>query len=346
MNQSDNTNKATLHPLGMTLRQLIASCPFDALAVLLRLHDDLSLAQYKEAYDILLNMEPSENGCRDVEVVMTDWNDGDGPQLDAWDVEGIEWANIIDGQVMIADDVDAPEIEIAHRLMWHLTFFGYCPEQTCLFPKEYGDTPYGKEARRIELHRYMLYANKPIRRRIIKSIVEMKKHGFNSFALSEGDWRYINKRESHCNRSKRKRHYRLEQRIRRLSSLDHCETTVRQLLDGQTSSTAITRDDLNFLFHTEERTGREMQSRTFGKRDRTEYILELITKYRALDGMPEGQRVAMRIATSHDHPLTDNERKQICLAVDKVCNATATTLCIAENNSLGCEISLLVVTNK
>ncbi|HCD78202.1 MAG TPA: hypothetical protein DEQ27_07970 [Prevotella sp.] len=346
MNQPDNTNQATLHPLGKTLRQLIASCPFDALAVLLRLHDDLSLAQYKEAYDILLNMEPSGNGCRDVKVVMTDWNDGEGPRLNAWNVEGIEWMNIIDGQVMLADDVDAPEIEIAHRLMWHLTFFGYCPEQTCLFPKEYGDTPYGKEARRIELHRYMLYANKPIRRRIIKSIAEMKKHGFNDFALSEDDWRYIHKRESHCNRSKRKRNYRLEQRIHRLSSLDHCETTVCQLLDGQTASTATTRHNLDFLFHTDERAGREMQSRTFGKRDRTEYILELINKYGALGGMPENRHIAMRIATSHDCPLTDNEREQICFTVGKVCNTAAITLCIAEDNNLGCEMSLLVVTNK
>lgn len=149
MNQSNNTNPTTFHPLGKTLRQLLASCPFDALAVLLRLHDDLSLAHYKEAYDILLNIEPSAEGCRDVKVVMTDWNDDNGPQLDAWDVEGIEWRNIIDGQVMVADYVDAPEIEIAHRLMWHLTFFGYCSEKTCLCPDEYGDTLYGKEARRI-----------------------------------------------------------------------------------------------------------------------------------------------------------------------------------------------------
>lgn len=130
MDKPDNTNNPKLHSLGMTLRQLLASCSFDALAVLLRLDNDLSIAQYKEAYDILLNIEHSDDGCRDVKVVAADWNDGNGAQPDAWDVEGTVWTNIIDGQVLVADDVDAPEIEIAHRLMWHLTFFGYCPEKT------------------------------------------------------------------------------------------------------------------------------------------------------------------------------------------------------------------------
>lgn len=342
MNKPGNTEPTIFHSIGMTLRQLLASCPFDSLAPILSQKNDMSLAQYKEAYDILLNIEASEYGCRNVRIENTRWG------LSAWNVEGAEWECIIDGQVLVGNGVGDANQRLACEFLWSLTYFGYSPENIELRSfDEYSGTRFGEEAWRVELRRYMACANKHIRSYIMESADDtwenVEEH---NFALPEEYWRYIHKRESHCNRSKRKRNYRLERRIRRLKSLNYCETTVRQLLDGQTASTSTTRDDLNFLFHTDERAGREMQSRTFGKRDRTEYILELINKYGALGGMPENQHIAMRIATSHDCPLTDNEREQICFTVGKVCNAAATTFCIAEDNNLGCEMSLLVVTNK
>lgn len=55
----------------MTVRQLFQSIPFDHLVPFIKQSDQpYDVCHYKQAYNILLHIEPCEEGCRDVNVAL------------------------------------------------------------------------------------------------------------------------------------------------------------------------------------------------------------------------------------------------------------------------------------
>jgi len=299
----------------MTIRQLFQSVPFDRLVSFIKQSDQPhDIFHYKQAYDILLNMPPYDEGGYCVEV--SSCIDHDGTRyINASQIEGCKWRECIDGKVVVENGIKVTDEELAFRLLWHLTFFGYSPKESSetidnLGNDEYHETVYGVKARELEHKRYMLWANKAIKRQIQESIDQNQSEGMNMFSLPEEDWAYIEKREKHCNRMKRMRDHRLSMRQEELANLDRCEHTIQRLLENQIS-TLVTKDDLTFLFNNKGRSGTEFQTRAYDVNKRLSYLDELISKYGALDTIKHITKVVLRISTSSKHPLSDGEYDQI-----------------------------------
>lgn len=331
----------------MTLRQLLNTVSFDRLITFIKQSDQPDdVCHYKQAYDILLHTAAEEDGCLDIEVSKREDNDGT-KYISASHIEGCSWSRYIDGEVILGEGIDVPDEELAFKILWHLTFYGYSQEESTATFEEMGnddfrDTEYGLMARAIEHKRYMLWANKEIKKRIRESIHWYAEQGMTSFGLSEEDWRYLDKREKHCNRMKRMRDHRLEKRQEHLANLDRCEHTVQRLLMGQ-SFTHINRKDLAFLFESKQRIGTEFQTRAYDAAKRLEYLKELVSKYEALTIAEPMNRTAIKISTSSESPLTNEEEEYITKIITELCGMQNPIVIKSLQESLVSEIGLMAV---
>lgn len=330
----------------MTLRGLLAQTPFDNIVPYIKRSEQPDdVCHYKQAYDILLHTACCEDGCKDVYVGI--YREQDGTEhADASLIEGARWSEYIDGHIILEEGIEVSQEELAFRLLWHLTFFGYSQEQNdetlqSTGDDGYHDNKYGRMARHIDNKRYMLWANKAIRQRIVASIKEYKAEGRHSFALSEQDWNYILHHERHCNRMKRMRDHRLEQRLKELENLDRCEHTMQQLLQGQI--THITRDDLHFLWHKGGRIGNEFLTRAYDATRRLKYLDELISKYGALNVGKTMQKCVVRLSTSQVFPLTQEEKSYVYNKVRASTMDNSPVFMEAIDRTLDCELGVMIV---
>lgn len=334
----------------MRLRQLLKSVSFDRIVPFIKQSDQPDdVCHYKQAYDILLHTTAAEDGCSDIEVSKREDYDGT-KYISASQIEGCAWSRYIDGEVILEDGIDVPNEELAFKLLWHLTFYGYSQEESTANIEEmsnddFHDTEYGLMARAIEHKRYMLWANKEIKKRIREAIRWYAEQGMTSFGLSEEDWRYLDKREKHCNRMKRMRDHRLEKRQEHLANLDRCENTVQRLLEGQ-SFTHISRQDLAFLFESKERIGTEFQTRAYDATKRLEYLKELVSNYEALTIADLMNRAVIKISTSADSPLTKEEEEYIKKIMTELCGKQNLIVIKAFQDTLGSEIAIMAVGTK
>ena len=330
----------------MTLRELLTQTPFDNIVPYIKRSEQPDdVCHYKQAYDILLHTAPCEAGCHDVHVGI--YREQDGTEdVYASQIEGCWWNEYIDGNIIIEEGIEVSQEELAFRLLWHLTFFGYSQEQNnetlhTMGDDGYHDNKYGRMARHIDNKRYLLWANKAIRKRIVASIEEYKDEGRHSFALSEQDWNYILHHERHCNRMKRMRDHRLELRLKELENLDRCENTIQQLLVNQVSQ--ITRDDLSFLWNKGGRIGNDFQTRAYDATRRLEYLDELISKYGALDVGKAMRKCVVRLSTSQDFLLTQEERGVIYNKVKESTMDNCPIFIEAIDRTLGSELGVTIV---
>lgn len=330
----------------MTLRELFTQTAFDSIVPYIKRSEQPDdVCHYKQAYDILLHTAPCEAGCHDVHVDI--YREQDGTEyVDAGQIEGGWWNEYIDGNIIIEDGIEVSQEELAFRLLWHLTFYGYSREQNeetlhTMGDDGYHDNKYGRMARRTDHKRCMLWANKAIRRRIVASIEECEAEGRHCFALSEQDWNYILHHQQHCNRMKRMRDYRLELRLKELENLDRCENTMQQLLVNQVSQ--ITRDGLSFLWNKGGRIGNDFQTRAYDATRRLDYLDELISKYGALNVGKTMQKCVVRLSTSQYFPLTQEERDNIYKKVKESTMDKSPILIEAIDETLDSELGVMIV---
>ena len=329
----------------MTLRQLLASTPFDDIApYIIQSEHPEDVCSYKQAYDILLHTQPDEGGCRKVYVCKAQESDGT-EYIEASHVEGQYWSTYIDGEVVVEDGIRVSDAELAYKLLWHLTFFGFSQEETrdnfdSMRGDGHHDNVYGRLARAIDTKRYMLWANKAIRKRILKSIAEYEEEGEHNLALSEEDWNYIDKHEAHCNRMKRMRDHRLEQRYNQLENLEHCENSVQELLKGQDK---VTRADLQFLWCMNGRLGCEFQTRAYDPTKRLAYLDELIAKYMAMEPVKQLKQMAVKVTTSSKHPLTQEETELIKRQIKEQTGCSDAIYITGVSDTLDQEIRIMMV---
>lgn len=330
----------------MTLRELFSRTPFDNIVPYIKRNkqpDDV--CHYKQAYDILLHTASCEGGCKDVHVGISREDDGT-ECVNASLLEGCRWNEYVDGNIILEKGIEVSQEELAFQLLWHLTFYGYSQEQNdetlqTMGDDGYHDNTYGRMARDIDNKRYMLWANKAIRKRIVASIVEYEAEGRHSFGLCVQDWNYILHHQQHCNRMKRMRDHRLELRLKELENLDRCENTIRRLLQGQISG--ITRADLNFLWNKDGRIGNEFQTRAYDATCRPSYLDELISKYGALNVGKTMKKCVVRLSTSQDFLLTQEERGVIHNKVKESTMDKSPILIEAIDETLGCELGVMIV---
>lgn len=115
----------------MTLRQLLESVSFDNLVPIINQHVQYReyLCQYKQAYDILLHLPHTKGECKDVNVWLCQDDPYGDEYLDAWQIEQGSWDSYIDGNVILEKGITASPEEVVVRLLWHLTYYGFSPEE-------------------------------------------------------------------------------------------------------------------------------------------------------------------------------------------------------------------------
>ena len=81
------------------------------------------LDAYKEAYDILRGMTPQDTD----ETMPVEWMKpmGQEPYIKVRNCEGDFWEKNLGKEIVIGKGVSLSEVELAARILWSLTFYGF-----------------------------------------------------------------------------------------------------------------------------------------------------------------------------------------------------------------------------
>lgn len=119
----------------MTLKTLFDTTPFEDMVPYLdklfsRRTSHSQIGYCRMAYDELNHIRPKHLGYS-MRIVMRDY--GNGPVLQALDIEGMPWSRCLGYEMEIADDVTASYAEIAAQCLWGMTFYGYSRSRRSIF---------------------------------------------------------------------------------------------------------------------------------------------------------------------------------------------------------------------
>ena len=117
----------------MTLKELLTQVGFDELLPYLEKHElehlD-NLYAFREAYDILRNMEPANNFEGKIFV---EWHGGEWEDEEKWigvsPMHDCTWEEDLAKEIVVADDVHISKIEIAMHCLWEITYWGFSPDE-------------------------------------------------------------------------------------------------------------------------------------------------------------------------------------------------------------------------
>ena len=115
----------------MTLKELLNKVDFDSLAPFIEKSEGRHLDNiyaYREAYDILRYMKPSENFKGEARVEWSGEEYGDEQWIGVFHLDGDYWEDALAKEIVIGENVDLPIEEIAAKCLWEITFYGFTPE--------------------------------------------------------------------------------------------------------------------------------------------------------------------------------------------------------------------------
>ena len=119
----------------MTFKELLDSVSYDEVERQIRkmynYPETGNLGWYRMHFDMLrlLTSKHDDDANDDVcHITMKDWDDGSGPHLDAYPMEGDLWEHSLTKEIIIAPDVKATNEEIAACCLWHTSFYGFTEE--------------------------------------------------------------------------------------------------------------------------------------------------------------------------------------------------------------------------
>lgn len=296
----------------MTVKELFLSVGFDNVLSALQdtHHNDRSIknvAAYKEAFDAICLTEFEGDGG-EVTFDVTpkeELDDPDSLPMLARNVEGDYWENTVGKTVVKPDANPFTDAELAGAILWGMTFYGFT-RHSLWSPGEERFTSFGERAERLKRKLYLPYLRYKREKRELKSKKEMPW----GIAFTREVWNQIHYRETHQNRAKRKRYYRLKKRIAELKRLDkrqHLINTIHEKCgfhDTKLESRIMTAGSVH-------ETWRDSHVRDISSR--AGYLVELMTKYYpTLGELPEGsEELIIAAYTSEATPLTDEEERVI-----------------------------------
>ncbi|MBD5239337.1 MAG: hypothetical protein HDS64_06155 [Bacteroidales bacterium] len=303
----------------MTVKELLTTVGFDAIVRALqnthRNDESIScLAGYKEAFDIICNSEFNGPGG-DVTFNVTPkehWSDPGYLPLIANNVEGDFWENTVGKTVIRPKDNPFTDAELAGAILWGMTFYGFTNHNSWK-PHEERFTPYAIIAERLERKLYLPY----IRDKRVKQELKEKKEMPFGIAFTQEVWDSIHFGEKHCNRSKRKRFYRLERRIVELKRLDKRQ----HLIDDLIATTGVSKEDLETLIMKAGSVREEWrESHVCGKTSRIDYIIDLISNYYPTldDFCQDCHNVIIVAYADENNSITDEEFNHLSAITDSI----------------------------
>lgn len=119
----------------MTFKELLDSVSYDEVERQIRkmynYPETGNLGWYRMHFDMLRLLTPKHDDDANDDVchiTMKDWDDGSGPHLDAYPMEGDLWEHSLTKEIIIAPDVKVTNEEIAACCLWHTSFYGFTEE--------------------------------------------------------------------------------------------------------------------------------------------------------------------------------------------------------------------------
>lgn len=287
----------------MTVKELFKSVEFMAIADALQcsLSSDKSvrdIASYKESYDILCNTEFEGKGG---EVTFSVYSDG----VLADGVEGDMWSNIVGREVVCPEGHSYTDAELAAWILWGATFYGFTPMNSWSRDRREIYNEYSEREHILYQRLYRPYIRD---KRILLVMKQLAKQAApRGLAMALEDWVSIRCRKVHQNRAKRKRYYRLKKRIEQLSKLSRRQDLIDRLVatTGECDS-AIS----NRIMKAKAISETYRESHTYGKIDRADYLVDLLSNYAEVIGdfCESGDEMIVVIYATESNPVTDEEK--------------------------------------
>ena len=290
----------------MTLKVLIMKYDFDSITPELTKRDDQingRFAGYKEAFDILRQMEPDNDfHPEDTPHIEIGWQNSILEDGERWiDVYGAscKWENVLAKDIKVANDLDLTETEVLARILWEMTFYGFTPKQR-------EEVFAGWEPRKEPYNQYEK-ALWTLQLRIYKNEVRKKDRWFDESGKGCYNMDYMKSmfNKPRMNRAKRKRKYRQELREGYLERMAKHDYLIQQL----TKDSSLKRQDVDFLMNVENVHKVNLQSHIVNREERIPY-LKLITDYYNWSWV-DGTDMIWLLRTSITAPLTDQEKERI-----------------------------------
>ena len=333
----------------MTLKELLDRSDFRDIAPAIVERDPKmkeSLHKFKESFDILRHITPEADAEDEDKVITISKCYDDDDNHEYYSVEpscGVcSWESYLAKEIVPQEGVTLTDNEIAAHCLWELTYYGFDMStdegwRTAfkrMIGEKDGSNPYAVAADKLSdklffnyLPKY--YSNGRFHNSLPKQLRNNKK-------LIPWD---VEPRTCR-NRSKRKRDYRQEQRIKKLERMAKVEDAIRGLCYDTAS---FKREELNYLFATKLIFDDTYQTRAYDVHRRMDYLFDLFSNY-VFDDFSKYNRFMLMFRTSSDYPITQQEQDMIQNFFSQYLPSSAEIRYgYGNDNSLGTEVSLLLV---
>ena len=319
----------------MKLKELFDKYTFDEILPYLRALEPKRLDamhEFREAYDLLRHMEPSKEDCGEVRIEWSDDEDEADRYISVHPLEGVRWNVGLAKEVVVADELQLEEKEIAARCLWSITFWGFEDE---LDPEERNPFEYPPE----QMNKYDVALYK-IQLSQWKRTTPRRYRSFSMPLCVDASYA-IKRCRSNKNRSKRKRDYRVECREKNLKMHSEREEMIKKLV----RCGAFKREDVDYLHQVESGMYYPYVSRTWYVSKRVDYILESIKKYQDVD-FSQYDDVIVCLRASSRHPVTETEKERLLAGLPASLKALPMKIGAGTKDSLEKNMELLLYLNK
>lgn len=299
-----------------------------------------SLGWFKLHYDMLKLMCPkyhedaNENVCR---ITIKDWDDGTGPHLNAFPMEGDLWEHSLTKEIVLDSNVHASHAEIAACCLWHTSFYGFVQGQQKMWVS--GD--YKTKAERIKSTILSQGGHVPSKRALIPSkkqeLIERAKEEF---------W-VGNKKANKIKRKCLFRHAFMEQYYERMVAIGSFIVKVLPALSMEANPLTI--DQLCKLFVSGSFRSVTIPSFADEATDAIRYMVDLLSQY---DMLPHADNAIVYLSIGHEwdeSPVFHSHVNELLKAVARQVFATdgnkgTVDLILDYHPFLGHQIEMTVVT--
>ena len=318
----------------MKLKELFDKYTFDEILPYLRKIDpekEDSMYQFREAFYLLRHMEPSKEDCGVLHIEWSDDEDEADRYITVNHIAGDIWSDALAKEVVLSDELDINEMDMAANCLWEITFWGFDYEHD---PEERNPLEY--PPRQMNKYDVALYK---IQLSQWKRTTPRRYRNF-SIPLCVDTFYADRRRRKNKNRIKRMRNHRVECRKKYLEMHSKREDFIMKLV----RSGAFEREDVDYLHQVESGMYYPYDSRTWDVSKRVDYILESINKYQNVD-FSQYDDVIICLRASSEHPVTDAEKEKLIAGLPESLKALPIRIGLGVKETLKQEMEMQLLLN-
>lgn len=282
----------------MTLKELIMKVEFDSLFPYLKIieskHAD-SWSAYREAYDILRNMEAVDNERAGQALIeFNDESEYPTHRISIHWLDDNSWDVELAKELVMPEGIEVCNEELAAYCLWEITYYGFSPDENS-FVERLNFKPQNKYEIALDKLEESIWKHQTPRKLRSRS-----PEGHRLTTWTPSDWGRGRKK---MNRSKRKRQYRQEKREGYLRHMSRRENIIGEFTK---KGSTIKREDVEFIFDVPYGVRYDYCSIIGHKGDKLTYIAESITRYQQID-LQEYDNAVFLIKMPFENPINEKE---------------------------------------